>query len=1107
MSFDMSDLIKFDQPKHQVCGNLDDILMQSSNIPLTYAAPDGSVRPFPLPVNAINVNSPINNIICSPESKVVNMKYQHQHQTQQFREQIQHQIQQQLIQQQQSKSFILFTFYWQIFNNYFIGPENMQHHNNITIVVPPVNTQLVDKQPLIDNDSDDSGNYDQSPELQQTHQQQQYFPNQQDLNLEYLPDQQQDLQYLLDQQQDLDQQQQQYITGQEHLPVEQQQQYYSPGRQPEQYIPEQQQNVLQYQPDQQQLHLHSGSPGKKLIPPTAEEMNAYEGDDSDDEYEEDGDTEDEGENVVAPEEVDDDEESGIIDDEDDDNQSSLVSLEEESVTPQKIRTSPREQPVKRAVSAVIFRSSIAPARKDVTRISMPKGKWIPKTFKPKYPILKTVEKAGIVKFCDVVFGTSPPDSDSVMVYNSNLKLLSLKKACAELSAQVRKDGSKSRIQHSMVRSAHGEALRLLSTNYSLETNQYFRSVINNVSLDYCGGNYPLLYGVVPDLSYTTFILTKYHKTSSANEKLLVEGDLEIGSYCYYILANTDLIKWKNDLNRQTLKQLLLFLVQNIPDKAYRLKIAGYIEADKIKYITAESMLLLKHEFENILLSYNNLEDSKRRQYQSLWHSFFEKCGVHHYFCPHTQIEIARGIKLIGKKLINKLADLELQNEDCESGLKFSFEEIKLYYSFVTHLKEASNIKDLKLLHKITNSTYNHLLKMFASHLVFFGIYPSSIKITAAHIQGFANKYHKLLSLNNLNCKIPIMESKFASAEKVVTSQIQLDDQNSNMGKGIKFERDAIIQLFNTINMIILKRIEPILFEHPRNESIAKTMCSALKEVLDSDDFVCINDLAAWSRVDDEAIDINDYDSSDDSDYELSDGEVENDEDIWNEEQGLKMDMLEGPKINSISDIIEKPKKTMPVKRKLPAQGNNDGNTKNDYNNNNDNAEGEVNEQQPPEKIRKREYKPRPDSTKILQAVNNSPYVLLEEKIPRIACTMCDKSRTHKAVSVALNMEVACCVKCYKRLVIDFMSAEPKYNHDSIISRLENRYKRPVAFNKETGEFITDAEVDKTKARNNYNRKQVSNIVDDDDDDDCINDANGNSQHEEVNPSANANSYE
>lgn len=754
-------------------------------------------------------------------------------------------------------------------------------------------------------------------------------------------------------------------------------------------------------------------------------------------------------------------------DDDEDTQSmasgSLISLNDDlSAFPTKARVMNRVKPEKRAISAVILKN-IEPLTKEPPKYDMPKGKWNSPSYEHKY--IKPTHNCKLISFCEVVFDDTPPDSDSIMVYNPNLNLVSIKEIVSGQKLE------KYFLQTTMVETKYGKALKNLSSNYSSTACQYQRTIVNNTTLT--PTNYPLVYGAVPALlasDYVAYTLLKRYKfKKSANPETIpyiAEGELEIGAYCYTLLASLDLVKWKNDVSRVQLKSLLMYACGLIPDKDVRRQIAAYVDFRDTRYISAECLLLIKRDYSKIMASLRRIEEPKNSTRAiNVWNCFMYKCNIHHYLCPHTLNEIARGIKMIGKNLISKVEDLELQNADYDlTGVRYTFDEVKVLLNFVPHLN-TSTAESLKSVQKSVNSLYTHIVKLFADHIVDYGVYPTTIKINSDHVDGFRLRYAKLLSTNAHNVYIPIFESKFSNISSTIVTRVQQRKHDFDLEKPVKMERDALMALMYVINMIILKRLEVLLFLEDRDVSIGHAIYRELQSLFESTEFTSINDIEAWSRTDDISIE----DLSDDeyvlgeSDAESSSDEDEADENLYNEGQLLLLDNsksyvappLVGKKTKKqcTKDISAK---SILVDDSCPTPTRSSASLSSKQLPSIEHSSGL-------KRITDRNYK---------QVINETPY-RMSDNISRVLCVMCKKSRTLKSITIGDDIEIACCLSCFKRLVIDYASSneERKFDHDSIIARIRNQFKPPIAFGG-NDEFIEYANFTKqvVPKRLIYNRR-------------------------------------
>lgn len=460
--------------------------------------------------------------------------------------------------------------------------------------------------------------------------------------------------------------------------------------------------------------------------------------------------------------------------------------------------------------------------------SLPKGKWCAQSFNWAS---KNVSPTDIVLPLPYVkYAESMSDSDDVLIYSGSLNLLSLR----ELAPEPKK---RSAPVIDMVQTKEGQALKALSLKHPIKICQYKWTKVNNAQL--APNMYTLVYGAVPTLmaaEYVTYVLKKKAAHKKSNAKLqegepassgavrqemapqngkLREGELEIGAYCYTLLASLDLVSWRDDLNRSTLKSLLMHACGLIPQKDLRLRVAAYIRMREPKRISAESMLLLKNDFAQIISS---LKVAKKADAVTLWMSFMQKAALHHFLCPHTMTEVGKSSKFVARKLIAKQQDLELEDSDYDlTGAKFTIDEAKTFFSFMPHIETATGAS-MKDVQKTLSTIYNHCAKMFADHLVDYGIYPGMNKITCDHVDGFRKAHGKLLSHNNSEINVPIFRAKFGSLGACIAMAVQKRSPNFDIiRRPAKLDETTMGALCYVINMIILKRVECLL--HMDNRDI------------------------------------------------------------------------------------------------------------------------------------------------------------------------------------------------------------------------------------------------------------------------------------------------
>lgn len=488
----------------------------------------------------------------------------------------------------------------------------------------------------------------------------------------------------------------------------------------------------------------------------------------------------------------------------------------------------------------------------------------------------------------------PPSDDESMTYPKSLQLMPL----YDIRDQILRGNAEVKdlkINYRAVKSKYGEKLKYLSLN-NVKNCQYRRHVLNDVKM--FPANYALVYGAVPYAlcEYITYALITY---CTDQNNLLYDGELELRAYCYMQLASQDLINWRDDINRAPLKRILEYACSFIGDKDLKDRISAYANFKDKKYISGQCVLRIKKSY-NVIISSITADNTEFGT--KVWNFFMDRCNVHHFICPHTEIEIAKGVKFIASKWEHKVADFKLQNDELDTmNIKFTISDIKTLFRFVPHI-DRSTKKSLTHLRHVTCNMYTHLSKMFASHIVEYGICSATSIITTGHVDGFAKRYRDIISINNCKASIPILESKIASIKKVICSEI---NEHIPLPLGhIKFDLTAIAALMNVVNLIIIKCAEPIiclstpeLRAHDR--PVAELISVEIQNLLDTTTFTSIRDINAWTKGDDNDV-IYDaegnliFDDSFSSDSSSSSDDDDGDDDatadnIQNELNNLKRD--------------------------------------------------------------------------------------------------------------------------------------------------------------------------------------------------------------------------
>ncbi|AUQ43936.1 putative gp28-like protein [Esparto virus] len=484
----------------------------------------------------------------------------------------------------------------------------------------------------------------------------------------------------------------------------------------------------------------------------------------------------------------------------------------------------------------------------MTRIGKSKSKKISSIIEPQ-------------PFCQVTIGNGKPCDDTEMIYP--WKYL---KPIGKIVKCINKEeiAAKNNITEILViPSTSGSILRELSLNH-LKLLEFNKTTINNIKL--YQSQYHVVYGAVPEpmCEFVQFLLKSNYLTSNKN-MYMYDGDLELQAYIYWQLISQDLVDWKNDLSRIPLKKLLEYACTTIADPELYILIARFANFRDPRYISAECLLQIKHRFVDIMASLKKITDvEKYKTAKSAWYTFMNKCNIHHYSCPHTMNEIMNILPMVKLQFSTMLNDANLESAEYETDIKFISHEIESMYSFILNLAPTKG--DIRKLQKITGNIFVHMTKLFAYHLIKYGIISNNYKINCQHVQGFSTVYQKLLSLNNSKVVMPVFIKKYVSMRKIIISEIANYNTN-NIGFTstlVKIDNDSLQMLWEMINMMILRCVEPILYNTMDElrtivvKDLADHMCDMLGDLFNSEEFTSVSNVDAWIRTDDN--DIDEYDS-------------------------------------------------------------------------------------------------------------------------------------------------------------------------------------------------------------------------------------------------------
>lgn len=213
--------------------------------------------------------------------------------------------------------------------------------------------------------------------------------------------------------------------------------------------------------------------------------------------------------------------------------------------------------------------------------------------------------------------------------------------------------------------------------------------------------------------------------------------------------------------------------------------------------------------------------------------------------------------------------------------------------------------------------------------------------------------------------------------------------------------------------------------------------TALRDTFATAEFTSINNVEAWSRLDDDEESCcssdSDSDSSSDDDSSDDDSSDDSDDSDAGSRSGSSKDECAATEIeNLLADIKRQyvaPEVKPPASRpKLKA-------------------------------VTKRNYK---------QIAEETPYAMNAGTISRAQCVMCQKTRTIKSITIGDDIEVPCCVKCHTRLVVDYMAPERTVDFDAIVDRIRNDIKIPIAFKDDA--FLTECPNERSSRPYNIKNK-------------------------------------
>lgn len=699
------------------------------------------------------------------------------------------------------------------------------------------------------------------------------------------------------------------------------------------------------------------------------------------------------------------------------------------------------------------------------------------------------------EFCRIRYGNEIPATDCEMVYPDK-SLKSLAKIAKSIMSEsykkldVTKKIGKTAISPTMtpldlrvIKSKIGDALRDLSiSNY--EGMKHFRRLINNSSV--YESRYTLVYGAVPNhmCEFIQYVI-KTNYNSSAPNMYMYDGDLEIQAFCYWQLVSQDLIEWKDDLSRGPLKKILESACAMIHNAELRERISRFANFND-NHITAECLLQIKCNYVEIMESLSHMSSPEECGYfLDIWNTFMSKCGIHHYSCPHTMIQIATDSVLVKLKLETTFNEMQIQNNKYETGIKFTAMETEEMFQYV--LKLFPTKLKLQQLQASTSHAFVHLCKIFAYHLIEMGIIVSNnTKITTQHVEGFRSRYKKLLSINTTGQHVPVFPNKFRNMRNVIQAQVSIYYQANNTGSTIptiKVDKMASETLFDVINKIILKRTEIFCFFtkddafHQDDAAITQLLSREIDELFNEDVFTNINNVDAWIRTDD--ADLNEYNGTT--------GELEKSfYDKHVEEENKRRELLDSDYScdedddaidNSIDETAELHSELNIIKNVAPLElftiyrrehGNSEDVTPSKAKRSRKNGESDGMTKTA------RNAKLKQEREQLRLAVETSKeYSNSGVLNSRVSCAMCFKRITNRCIDIGPKITVACCLQCHKSLVSDINRKEEDRlcDHAEICKRITYQYRRPVAFDNEN-KYIDNDNYKYVFATKYYNRNKL-----------------------------------
>ncbi|CAK9815512.1 hypothetical protein ANTPLA_LOCUS8687 [Anthophora plagiata] len=335
----------------------------------------------------------------------------------------------------------------------------------------------------------------------------------------------------------------------------------------------------------------------------------------------------------------------------------------------------------------------------------------------------------------------------------------------------------------------GDVLKDVSLNY-LNDCKYVHRVTNNTQIDI--GVYHLLYGAVPKkmanaasvfmaFCYQEFQQATSHLKPEEREKLvcMYAGDLELMCLIYWQLSTRDLIRWKNNVRRKDIKQVLAAAWSSLPEGKIKDNICALAEFEDNDFISNSCLLYIKANYSDMLTNNDGIKK---------WKLFMRLCGIHHFACAYTLVEVHKRLRAMRDMLLVKYEHITAQNREYVSLILSSNEIYKLFKPNGWLTSKAQVTQSLK---NTVNNLLYWVIRMFALHLIFFGIYPFFPNISYGHVAAFVNRNESLIFKN-----VPDMCSTFSDrvVEKIykqLFNILRLECDNDDKVQTKNIEQSAI----------------------------------------------------------------------------------------------------------------------------------------------------------------------------------------------------------------------------------------------------------------------------------------------------------------------------